>query len=215
MTQGELAAAVAMPQPSVARIESGAVSPRTETLARLLRATGHELAVEPRLGVDVDPATLRDALEMEPHERVRRAVKRSGGRRDPIRILRRLRHFGVHFVLIGPLAETVHGADAGASVVVCHRRSQENQRRLDLALADLGPEARDLELVGAPSGTNGFADLDANARTVLVGVGVQVRVAALDDLIRIRRHGTGSDRGADALEVLGALRDALERGPDG
>lgn len=213
MTQGELAAAVKVPQPSVARIESGAVNPRTDTLATLLRATGHELSVEPALGAGIDPSAVRDILRTTPYEWVRRAMKRSGRRRDPIHILRRLRHFGVHFVLIGPLAETVHGADAGLSVAICHQRSRENQRRLDLALADLGPEARHLELAEAPSGTNGFGDLDANATPVLVGVGVLVRVAALDDLIRIRRHDTGNDQGA--LEVLGALRDALERSPDG
>ncbi len=47
MTQMELAAAVGMPQPSIARIERGSVLPRTSTLIAILRATGHELAVEP------------------------------------------------------------------------------------------------------------------------------------------------------------------------
>ncbi|MGI8928008.1 MAG: helix-turn-helix domain-containing protein [Candidatus Limnocylindrales bacterium] len=47
MTQHQLASAAGMPQPSLARIESGAVIPRTATLMAFLEATGHRLAVEP------------------------------------------------------------------------------------------------------------------------------------------------------------------------
>jgi predicted transcriptional regulator len=47
MTQHELAYASGLPQPSIARIESGTVIPRTTTLITILRATGHRLAVEP------------------------------------------------------------------------------------------------------------------------------------------------------------------------
>jgi predicted transcriptional regulator len=47
MTQQELARAVDMPQPSIARIERGTVNPRTSTLIAILRATGNRLAIEP------------------------------------------------------------------------------------------------------------------------------------------------------------------------
>ncbi|MGI8828192.1 MAG: helix-turn-helix domain-containing protein [Candidatus Limnocylindria bacterium] len=39
MTQQQLARAVGMPQPSIARIERGTVLPRTATLTELLAAT--------------------------------------------------------------------------------------------------------------------------------------------------------------------------------
>ncbi len=39
MTQHQLAEAVGIPQPSIARIERGTVLPRTETLIALLAAT--------------------------------------------------------------------------------------------------------------------------------------------------------------------------------
>jgi transcriptional regulator with XRE-family HTH domain len=55
MTQQELAEATGMPQPSIARIEAGAVVPRTATLIALLEATGHQLSVVP-----IDPATDRE-----------------------------------------------------------------------------------------------------------------------------------------------------------
>jgi predicted transcriptional regulator len=54
MTQHDLAQATRMPQPSIARIESGAVVPRTSTLVQLLHATGHQLSVE-AIGTPKDP----------------------------------------------------------------------------------------------------------------------------------------------------------------
>lgn len=47
MTQQALATAAKVPQPSIARIERGTVTPRAATLIALLHATGHELAVRP------------------------------------------------------------------------------------------------------------------------------------------------------------------------
>lgn len=75
MSQRDLAIAAAVPQATVGRIEAGMVSPRTDTLARLLRATGHELAFEPRLGVGVDRSLIRDRLRMTPAQRLRLAVE--------------------------------------------------------------------------------------------------------------------------------------------
>lgn len=75
MTQRQLAAAAGVPQPTVARIESGAVNPRTDTLQRLLAATGHELTYEARLGIGVDRSGIRDRLRLTPAQRVRLAVE--------------------------------------------------------------------------------------------------------------------------------------------
>jgi transcriptional regulator with XRE-family HTH domain len=74
MTQRQVAEAAGVPQPSVARIESGAVSPRVDTLARLLAATGHELSYERRLGEGIDRTAIRERLRMAPAERLRLAV---------------------------------------------------------------------------------------------------------------------------------------------
>jgi len=75
MTQRTLAAAASVPQATVARIEAGIVSPRANTLARLLHATGHELAVEARLGDGVDRSLIRDRLRMTPAQRIQLAVE--------------------------------------------------------------------------------------------------------------------------------------------
>jgi transcriptional regulator with XRE-family HTH domain len=60
MTQHDLAVAVGMPQPSIARIEAGKVIPRTATLIEILRATGLRLTVEP-----IDPDEDREAIRRD------------------------------------------------------------------------------------------------------------------------------------------------------
>jgi predicted transcriptional regulator len=74
MSQRALAAAAGVPQPAVARIESGAVVPRIDTLLGLLRAAGFTLEDEGRLGVGVDRTLLRAALKRSPEERIRSAA---------------------------------------------------------------------------------------------------------------------------------------------
>ena len=74
MTQRGLATAAGVPQPTVARIESGAVSPRADTLGRLLHAAGHEMHIEPALGRGIDRSLIRDRLRLTPAERIRLAV---------------------------------------------------------------------------------------------------------------------------------------------
>lgn len=79
LTQRELAEAAHVPQATVGRIEAGTVSPRVDTLRRLLTAAGHELAVEPSLGKGVDRSLIRDRLNMTVAERFRLAVDEARG----------------------------------------------------------------------------------------------------------------------------------------
>ena len=67
-----------MPQSTVARVELGTLSPRTDTLERLLRAAGQTLAVEPLLGVGIDRTQIRELLKLTPTERLDRVA--SGAR---------------------------------------------------------------------------------------------------------------------------------------
>jgi transcriptional regulator with XRE-family HTH domain len=75
LTQRQLAALAGIPQPTVARIESSAVSPRADTLVRLLSAAGRELSDEPRIGAGVDRTLIQDRLRLTPAERIRLAVR--------------------------------------------------------------------------------------------------------------------------------------------
>ena len=70
MSQRELAAATGVPQPAIARIERGAVSPRVETLERLLAGAGSALEPAPVLGIGVDRTLIRESLSRTPEARV-------------------------------------------------------------------------------------------------------------------------------------------------
>lgn len=73
LSQRELARLANVPQSTVARIELGALSPRTDTLDRLLRAAGQTLAAEPLLGVGVDRTQIRELLRLSPEQRLKLA----------------------------------------------------------------------------------------------------------------------------------------------
>ncbi|MGH2674245.1 MAG: helix-turn-helix domain-containing protein [Actinomycetota bacterium] len=73
LTQRELAARAGVPQSVVARIESGAVTPRVDTLDRLLAAAGEGLESVPRPGLGLDRSGYRELLRGSPGERLRRA----------------------------------------------------------------------------------------------------------------------------------------------
>ncbi len=91
LTQRALAARAGVPQSTVGRIEAGALTPRTDTLARLLRASGHELELATRLGDGVDRGQIRERLARTPRERLEdlaaaaEAIRRIHGRARAVR----------------------------------------------------------------------------------------------------------------------------------
>ncbi len=77
LSQRELATRAGVPQPTVARIESGSVVPRVDTLDRLLFACGMSLEVMPRIGEGVDETLPAGALELSPAQRANHAARTS------------------------------------------------------------------------------------------------------------------------------------------
>lgn len=75
LSQRELAQRSGMKQPAIARIEARRVIPRTDTLDRLIRACGEDLAPRRRLGVGVDRTMMRELLRLTRGERARLAVE--------------------------------------------------------------------------------------------------------------------------------------------
>ena len=73
LSQRQLANRAGVPQSTVARIELGTLSPRTDTLDRLLRAAGQTLSIEPLLGVGIDRTQIRGLLRLTPEQRLRLA----------------------------------------------------------------------------------------------------------------------------------------------
>ena len=214
MTQHDLARAVRMPQPTIARIERGTVVPRSATLMELLRATGHQLAVEP-IGPDVPFEGARKRLGMTVPKRTWTALGRAvarDSRRSPIRILRRLRLFGVPFVLIGELAEVAHGSPlkVGRMIEICHPQTDVVGGRLGRALQDLGATSPDglefttdagrLRLTAESAAGDDYDVLARNAVRMHIDTGILVPVASLDDLVRIRlARGAPDDRVSAAM----------------
>lgn len=120
---------------------------------------------------------------------------------------------------------------------ICYERTASNMERLAAALKDLGAslrvagvdedlpfilegktlaagdsftfdtEAGALDVLGTPSGTNGYADLRARALAVPLG-DFEVLVVDLADLMRMKR-ASGRIKDRMHLEVLSAMRDAI------
>lgn len=157
---------------------------------------------------------------------------------DAVPILRILREEGVDFVVIGGIAAIAHGSPSlTRDLDICYGRSHPNlealaralQRlhatlrgappdlpfRLDartLAMGDtftFETDAGPFDCLGTPAGTAGYDDLARNTVEVEIE-DLVVKVAALDDLIRMKR-ASGRPKDRVELEILGALRDELDR----
>jgi hypothetical protein len=158
---------------------------------------------------------------------------------DPLGTLRTLSEHRVRFVLIGGFAAALRGSPMiTGDIDICYARDDANLQALAAALVALGATLRGappdvpfqldaaslkagdhftfstkagpLDCLGTPSGTNGFADLDASATDEDLD-GLRVRVASIDDLIRMKQ-AAGRSQDLIAVEWLSALRDELESG---
>ena len=156
----------------------------------------------------------------------------------PDEIIRVLHEHRVRFVLIGGLAATLHGAaHVTFDVDITPDDSSANMKRLSAALhalkarirvdgipgglpfdhdaaclarmmnLNLVTRAGDLDIAMHPTGVETFKAWDAHA-TDLVALGVAVRVAALDDIIR-SKEAAGRQKVLVTLPLLRALRARL------
>ncbi|MEX0989053.1 MAG: hypothetical protein WD206_01990 [Actinomycetota bacterium] len=157
---------------------------------------------------------------------------------DPYLALATLQRHEVRFVMIGGFAGAILGSGVlTQDLDLCYRRDDENLERLVAALEELDARLRGVEedvpfvldaatlrngdsftfqttagpidIIGTPSGTNGFHDLEAAALDMDLGDGVRVRVASIDDLMRMKR-AAARPKDLIHLEQLAALRDQLE-----
>ena len=77
LTQRGLAKVSGIAQPAIARIESGQVSPRIDTLDRLLRSCNMATTVQGALGQGLDRSGIRELLRLTPRERLELAARES------------------------------------------------------------------------------------------------------------------------------------------
>jgi hypothetical protein len=144
----------------------------------------------------------------------------------------------VRFVVIGGVAGNLRGSTTVTQDVdVCYARDDENFDRMAAALRELHArlrgappdapfvlDARTLKLgdhftlatdagsllLGHPSGIpGGYEELERAADQIEIAPGVTVRVASIDDLIRMKR-AAGRAKDLIEVEVLGALRDEID-----
>jgi predicted nucleotidyltransferase len=153
-------------------------------------------------------------------------------------VLKTLLDSNVEFVLIGGLAAQVHGSPSlTRDVDVCFNLDRENLDRVAKALEMLAAVRRDLpEAVHAPIDARAlragdvfrlrtrYGDLDLLAhpdpgldfatlaeRSITAELlGIRVKVAGLEDLMAMKR-ATGRPKDRIELEILGALREELDR----
>ena len=142
---------------------------------------------------------------------------------DPHRILRELHDEGVRFVVIGGIGASALGSPSVTDDLdICYERGPENLERLSrvrftpdaptLAAGDhftFTTDAGDFDCMATPSGARGYTDLAE--RAVLADMdGIEALVASVDDLIRMKQ-AAGRPKDLIEVEVLGALRDELDR----
>jgi hypothetical protein len=158
---------------------------------------------------------------------------------DPLAALRVLQKSGVRFIVIGGFAASIRGSPViTGDLDICYARDDRNLEALAAALRELEAKLRgapddvpfqldalslkngdhftfrtsagSLDVLGIPGGTAGFRDLDAAATDEDLD-GLTVRVASLEDLIRMK-GAAGRKKDMISLEWLGALREELEQG---
>lgn len=158
---------------------------------------------------------------------------------DPLRALTTLHRREVRFILIGGLAARVWGSPTLTNDTdICYARDRQNLEALAKALDELGArlrgvpedvrfvadartlaagdhftfitEAGNLDCFAFPAGSGGFDKLNRTA-FVMELEGYKVRVAAMEDLIRMKREA-GRPKDLIEVEVLSALLQEREQG---
>ena len=129
---------------------------------------------------------------------------------DPRGLLAALDRHRVAYIVVGAFARVVQGADeVTRSIDIVPSPREENLRRLEAALAELGArrpdgsepslagsEARepvielttergDLKIIPEPTGTRGYEDLRRAATREHIGQGLRPAVASVGDLSRM------------------------------
>ena len=243
LTQRELAFRLGKRQAEIARWERGHVVPSLERLRDVVAACGLELTVGLAVADDSYVAPIAAALQLPTAERLARSLAAAErGRRaralatgaappaalDVLDVLQAVAEANVAYVLVGEIAEVLHGSPLlpTAGVITIVPRAGERSR-LDRALDamqgspmrepperaidaperwQLATHGLELVIAPAPAGTHGYDDLRRDAVHIRLGENLKVPVASLVDLVRVAEASTEDHDRAR----LPALRATLE-----
>lgn len=160
---------------------------------------------------------------------------------SPRPALRTLVEHGVDFIVVGGVAAGLLGSPMVTfDVDICYARDDQNLERLASALQALHARLRGvdddvpflldaqtlkagdcftfvtdagpLDILGTPSGSNGYEEMVGAATEMNVG-GFSVKVVSIDDLIRMKR-AAGRPKDQRAIPELEALREEIEGIPE-
>jgi len=224
LSQRELAARAGVAQQEIARYERGRVIPSLERLRSLIAACGLELTVGLARADDSYDHQIAAATALTPAGRLDSALRDAQPLRaararkarvptvtpvDVLGVLRELEQAESQYVLIGELAEVLHGSPllpVAGNLQVVPRAGQRERLSAAIAAAGGDPAApapattvaidapstftlaiRGTELIidPAPPGTHGYEDLRRDATAIGLDEDLYVPVASLVDLIRI------------------------------
>jgi len=243
LSQRQLALRLGKRQAEIARWERGHVIPSLERLRDVVAACGLELTVGLAAADDSYAAPITEALQLPADERLARSLAAADrGRRaralaaaapPPAAlgvpgVLQALAEANVVYVLIGEIAEVMHGSPLMPTVGVITIVPRAGERaRLDSALElmqasplsepskravdalerwQLAAHGLELVIAPAPAGTQGYDDLRRDAITIVLAENLQVHVASMIDLVRIAEASTDTHDRAR----IPALRATLE-----
>jgi hypothetical protein len=157
---------------------------------------------------------------------------------DPLRALGTLVDGGVRFVVIGGYAAALWGSPSvTVDTDICYARDARNLEALASVLRQLGARLRgpavevpfildaktlamgdqftfdtdagSLDCLGRPAGSGGYEALERTATVKHLGDGLEVKVAALEDIMLMKK-AAGRPKDLIELEILGKLRDEIE-----
>ncbi|MCA1700132.1 MAG: helix-turn-helix transcriptional regulator [Actinobacteria bacterium] len=240
LSQRALAARAGVAQQEIARYERGHVTPSLERLRALIAACGLELTFALARADDSYDEQIAAALALKPAQRLARALRDAAPMRaakaqvagadaparvDVVGVLRALNAAAVRYVLVGELAEALHGSPLLAisdTVTIVPRAGQRDALSDAIAGAGGRPAApapsvaidaparwtlsaygAQLVVAPAPAATQGYEDLRRDATQMRVEEDLTVAVASLVDLVRIAEAGENRAR-------VPALRRTLE-----
>jgi transcriptional regulator with XRE-family HTH domain len=240
LSQRALAERAGVAQQEIARYERGRVLPSLERLRSLIAACGLELTVGLARADDSYDEQIAPALALTPAQRLQRALRdaqqlraaraqaaktSAPERADVLGVLRALERAGVQYVLIGELAEVLHGSPLlpiTGTVTIVAQAGQRDRLATAIAAAGGQPETRspapaidaparfaldahgtELIVDPAPPGTRGYDDLRRDAAAVQLDEHLKVMVGSLVDLMRIAEAGEDRARVPALRRTLG------------